>query len=121
MAIKSFEDLEVYQLSYQLAMEIFQMSRKFPSEEKFSLTSQVIKSSRSVCANIAEGWGKRVYEKKLKNHLIDANGSLDETKSWLAFAKDCGYIDKEEYQDKLDKAKHVGSKLYNLHDNWRTF
>jgi len=121
MAIKSYEDLEVYQLSFELAMEIYQLSKRFPKEEKYSLTDQIIRSSRSVCANIAEGWGKRVYEKKFKSHLIDANGSIDETKSWLAFAKECGYISDKECMDNMEKARHVGRKLFNLRDNWKTF
>jgi four helix bundle protein len=107
----------VYQLSFELAMVIFRLCQNFPAEEKYSLTNQIVRSSRSVSANIAECWGKRVYEKKFKNHLIDANGSLDETKPWFAFAKECGYINEEEYLDCLEKARHIGAKLFNLHDN----
>jgi four helix bundle protein len=76
--IKSFQDLEVYKLSYQVAMDIFHLSRKFPKEEMYFLTSQIIRSSRSISANIVEGWSKRHYENKFKVHLIDALGSTGE-------------------------------------------
>ncbi len=79
--IQSFFDLEVYKLSHQLAMNVFVMTKGFPTEEKYSLTSQIVRSSRSVAANIAEGWGKRIYEAEFKRHLVYAMGSLEETKS----------------------------------------
>jgi four helix bundle protein len=68
--IKSYTDLEIYTLSYNLAMDIFKTSRKFPAEEKYSLTSQIVRSSRSICANIAEGFGRRAYLAEFKKHLI---------------------------------------------------
>lgn len=73
--IKSYNDLDVYNLSYEVAMEIFEMTRNFPKEEQYSLTSQMIRSSRSVSANISEGWAKRNYENYFKQHLIHALGS----------------------------------------------
>lgn len=68
--IKSFKDLEVYTLSYNLAMDIFRTSRNFPADEKYSLTSQIVRSSRSICANIAEGYGRKTYLAEFKKHLI---------------------------------------------------
>src|SRR5436305_13994923 len=91
--IKTISELEVYRLSYQLAMKIFHLSRSFPIEEKYSLIDQIVRSSRSVVANIAEGWGRRVYEHDFKKFLIYASGSIEETKAWILFSKDCGYID----------------------------
>ena len=88
MPIKTFTDLDVYNLSHELAMEVFYLTQKFPPEEKYSLTDQVRRSSRSVAVNIAEGWGKRIYPANFKRHLVDSNGSLEETKSWLLFSKD---------------------------------
>jgi four helix bundle protein len=85
--IKAVADLEVFKLSYKLAMDIFNVSRRFPKEERYSLTDQVVRSSRSISANIAEGWGKRFYENEFKRHLIYSMGSLEETKVWLYFAK----------------------------------
>ena len=87
--IKTVSDLEVFQLSYNFAMDIFRITRTFPKEERYSLTDQLIRSSRSISANIAEGWGKRIYENDFKRHLTYAIGSLEETKVWLLFAKDC--------------------------------
>ena len=80
--IKSVSDLDVFRLSYQLAMEIFQTAKTFPKEEKYSLTDQIVRSSRSVSANIAEDWGRRTYENEFKKYLVYALGSLEETKVW---------------------------------------
>ena len=80
MPIKSFQDLEVYQLSHAFAMKIFFLTAHFPTEEKYSLTDQIRRSSRSVAANIAEGWGKRIYINNFKKQLVDANDSLEESK-----------------------------------------
>lgn len=118
MPIKTFTDLEVYNLSYELAMEIFHVTKHFPAEEKYSLTDQIRRSSRSVAVNIAEGWGKRRYAANFKRHLVDSNGSLEETKSWLQFSKDCSYITIEQYQLLLTKTEAVGSRIWKLHDNW---
>lgn len=77
--IKTFTDLQVYRSAHQLAMEVFELSKLFPKEEKYSLTDQIRRASRSVAVNIAEGWGKRAYENLFKRHLIDAIGSLEES------------------------------------------
>ena len=119
--IKSVSDLEVYKLSYQLAMEIFNVSRNFPKEERYSLTDQVVRSSRSISANIAEGWGKRVYENEFKKHLIYAMGSLEETKVWLYFAKDCMYLSSEVFDAFNEKCNELGARIYKLYENWKTF
>ena len=118
--IKIVLDLEVFKLSYQLAMEIFNVSRHFPKEERYSLTDQVVRSSRSISANIAEGWGKRIYESEFKKHLIYAMGSLEETKMWLYFAKDCLYLPEEKFIDLNAKYDELGARVYKLYENWRT-
>jgi four helix bundle protein len=118
--IKTVSDLNVFRMSYQIAMEIFQFSRVFPKEEKYSLTAQVVRSSRSIAANIAEGWGKRIYENEFKKHLIYAMGSLEETKVWMIFAKDCGYITEERVNEITEKFNNVGGKIYKLYENWKT-
>lgn len=118
--IKTVFDLEVFRISYQLAMEIFNLSRYFPKEERYSLTDQVVRSSRSISANIAEGWGKRVYESEFKKHLIYGMGSLEETKVWLYFAKDCLYLPGEKFVDLNAKCDELGSRVYKLYENWRT-
>jgi four helix bundle protein len=87
-----FRDLKVYQLAYRLAMEIFHESKSFPPEEKYSLTDQIRRSSRSVAANIAEGYRKKRYVKMFVSKMADADGEATETQVWLDFALDCGYM-----------------------------
>jgi four helix bundle protein len=102
-------------------MDIFNIAKKFPSEEKFSLVSQVIRSSRSVCANITEGWAKRKYEDVFKRFLIDAYGSTLETKTWLDFSLDCCYVSREQHEKLIKKLEVIGGKLHQLHGNWVTY
>ena len=118
--IKSYKDLDVYNLSYQLAMDIFFLTKKFPKEEIYSLTSQIVRSSRSISGNIVEGWAKRIYPKKFKTQLVDALGSSAETQNWISFAKDCGYISDNQYQDYSDKLEQIGKRLTKLHQNWKS-
>jgi four helix bundle protein len=118
--IKTVFDLEIYRISYQLAIDIFNISRNFPKEERYSLTDQIVRSSRSIAANIAEGWGKRIYENEFKRHLIYAIGSLEETKSWVHFAKDCMYLSKETFDSLNAKYDEAGAKIYKLFENWKT-
>lgn len=121
MPIKTFLDLDIYKLSRQLAKEVFLLTLKFPPEEKYSLTDQIRRSSRSVKANIAEGWGKRIYINSFKRHLVDSNGSSEETKSWCISALDCNYISDETFNDLINKAEIIGGKLWKLHDTWQDF
>ena len=116
--IKSFSDLDVYRLSHEFAMNIFRISFNFPPEEKYSLTDQIRRSSRSISVNIAEGWGKRTYIRLFKRHLIDALGSLEETMEWILYSFDCDYIDIELKKRLFDKGREIGAKLYKLNDNW---
>jgi len=118
--IKTVMDLDVFKLSYQLAIEIFNATRIFPKVERYSLTDQIVRSSRSIAANIAEGWGKRVYENEFKGHLIYSMGSLEETKAWLLFAKDSMYISIESFEMMHKKFDELGAKIYKLFGNWKT-
>ena len=99
--IKTVKDLKVYNASYRLAMEIFELTKKFPKEETYSLMDQIRRSSRSVAINIREGYAKRRYEQVFIRHLNDSLGSSEETRGWLDFAVDCKYISKNEHK-KLD-------------------
>ena len=119
--IKAVSDLEVFNLSYNFAMDIFKITKNFPKTETYSLTDQIIRSSRSISANIAEGWGKRIYENEFKKHLVYAMGSLEETKVWLLFAKDSGYIQVNIYELFCLRYDEIGAKLYKLYENWKTF
>ena len=99
--IRHFRDLEVYRRAFDAAMEIFQMTKGFPVEERYSLVDQIRRSSRSVCANLAEGWRKRRYPAVFKNKITDAMQEASETQCWLEFCLACHYI-KQDVFDKLD-------------------
>jgi four helix bundle protein len=90
--IESYRDLIVYQKAYKLAMEIFEVSKDFPKEEKYSLTDQIRRSSRSITSCLAEAWAKRRYEKAFVNKITDSLGEEFETEVWLDFSKDCKYL-----------------------------
>ena len=96
--IKSVRDLEVYKLAFAAAMEIFQISKTFPAEERYSLTDQIRKASRSVCTNLSEGWRKRRYKAVFVNKLSDAMQEASETQTWLDFCLACGYIGKDTFE-----------------------
>ena len=100
--IVNHTDLIVYQRAFDAAMQIFELSKAFPGEERFSLTDQMRRSSRSVCANIAEGWRKRRYEAMFINKLSDAEAEAAETQVWLDFAIKCSYIDEATHQQLYD-------------------
>ncbi|MEM9831332.1 MAG: four helix bundle protein [Bacteroidota bacterium] len=117
--IKSFKDLKVYQKAYAFAMEVFLITRKFPKEEIYSLSSQIIRSSRSVAANISEGWARRSYENVFKQFLITALGSASETQTWLDFAKDCQYISSEEHRRLSKEIDEIGKMITQLHKKWK--
>jgi four helix bundle protein len=93
--VRTHQDLEVYQMAFKVAMQIFDESKSFPIEERYSLTDQVRRSSRSVCANLAEGWRKRRYEASFLSKLSDAEAEAAESQVWLEFASQCGYLKEE--------------------------
>src|SRR3989339_1917287 len=101
--IHSVRDLEVYKLAFESAMEIFEISKRFPKEEIYSLTDQIRRSSRSVCANLAEGWRKRRYKAVFVNKLTDAEQEAAETQTWLEFAFHCKYICRKWLKAKFGK------------------
>src|SRR5262245_12029392 len=98
-------DLEVYKRSFDSAMQIFELSKRFPKEEVYSLTDQIRRSSRSVCANLAEAWRKRRYEGAFKSKLNEVEAEAAETQTWLEFAVACGYLD-----------SRTGSRLQTTYD-----
>jgi four helix bundle protein len=99
--IRHFRDLEVYRRAFDAAMAIFQMTKTFPAEEKYSLVDQIRRSSRSVCANLSEGWRKRKYEAVFKNKITDSMQEASETQCWLEFCLAAKYIKNETF-NKLD-------------------
>lgn len=115
------KSLKVFQLSYRLAMEIFELSKRFPSEEKYSLTDQIRRSSRSVAANISEAYRKRQYPNAFVAKLSDSDAECAETQTWLDFARDCGYISAE-ICDRLNKDyEEVGRMIGGMISNPEKF
>lgn len=118
--ISKVTDIETYNMAHRFAMNIFLLSKEFPKEEKYSLTDQIVRSSRSISANIAEGWGKRIYENEFKRHLVYSLGSLEETKTWLKFAAECQYISDEKYDELAKELDNIGGKIFRLYQNWKS-
>jgi len=119
--IKNVNDLKVYQMAYKSAVEIFEITKKFPKEESYSLTDQIRKFSRSVAINIREGFAKRKYEQVFIRHLNDALGSSEETKGWLDFSSDFRYISKERHKQLYGQYDEVNAMLYSLMNKWQNF
>jgi four helix bundle protein len=112
--IKHFRDLEVYRRSFDAAMKIFQVTKGFPAEEKYSLVDQVRRASRSVCANLAEGWRKRKYIAVFKNKLTDAMQESSETQCWLEFCLACQYIDQDFFDELDDEYEQIIAMLNSM-------
>jgi len=119
--IKSFKDLIVYQKAYFLSMEIFEISKTFPKEERYSLTDQIRRSSRSVSSNIAEAWAKRRYVKSFVFKLTDSLGEEHETEVWLDYSRDSMYITSSKHEELLngyDEVRKMLISIINNPDKW---
>ena len=121
MQIKSAKDLIVYKKAYKLAMQIFEVSKEFPAEERFALTGQIRRSSRSVCLNLREAWAKRRYEAHFISKLTDCDGENSETDSSFDFAKDCKYITREQHAELAALCEEIGKMLGSMIQNPRQF
>jgi len=121
MQIRSAKDLTVYQKAYELAMEVFSASKDFPTGEKYSLTDQIRRSSRSVCANLREAWSKRRYEAHFVSKLTDADGENAETETWIDFAYDCEYLSKQDHALFSTKCHEVGAMIGSMINNPSSF
>ena len=121
MRINSAKELAVYQKAYALAMKVFDLSKHFPAEERFALTGQIRRSSRSVCLNLREAWSKRRYEAHFISKLTDCDGENSETDSSLDFAKDCKYITVEQHIDLTSLSAEVGKMLGSMIRNPTSF
>jgi four helix bundle protein len=119
--LKHFRDLQVYQLAFDCAMRIFKITKNFPAEEKFSLTGQIRRSSRSTCSNIAEVWRKRKYEAYFKNKLTDAMSEASETQTWLDFSLACNYIDENLFSELDNAYEMIIAKLNAMERKSQTF
>jgi four helix bundle protein len=112
--IRCFRDLRVFQIAFEAAMEIHQLSKKFPAEEKYSLTDQIRRASRSVCSNIGESWRKRRYEAAFVAKLNDSESEASETQIWLLFCERCGYLSSAIVERLLDVYDHIQAQLTNM-------
>ncbi len=117
MASENFRTLTVYKKAFALAMEIFVISKRFPSEERYSLTDQLRRSSRSVCSCIGEAYRKRQYEGYFVSKTSDADSENTETRVWLDFAKECSYITGTAWDNLESKAIEVGKLLNHMIEN----
>jgi four helix bundle protein len=114
MVPRGFRDLKVYQLAYKLAMDIFKETKTFPHDERYSMTSQIRRSSRSVAANLAEGYRKRQYPNMFVSKLADCDAEATETQVWLDFARDCGYLSKERHSELATGYDELGRMLSGM-------
>ena len=114
MRIQSAKELTVYRKAYELAMSVFHISKTFPPEERYALTSQIRRSSRSVCLNLREAWAKRRYEAHFISKLTDCDGENSETDSSLDFARDCAYITPAQHAELATLCQEVGRMLGSM-------
>jgi four helix bundle protein len=115
--VRNHEDWEVYQIAFEAAMEVFEWTKQFPREERYSLTDQMRRSSRSVCANLAEAWRKRLYKAAFIAKLSDSAAEAAETQTWLAFSKRCHYLDQATEQRMQQTYDQVLGRLVSLINN----
>lgn len=112
-----FRELKAYQKAFELAMEIFEMTKTFPVEERYSLIDQIRRSSRSVCSNIGEAYRKRTYVKHFISKLSDSDAENTETQIWFDFSLSCQYLSKNQYEELLYKSEEVGKLLNYMMNN----
>jgi four helix bundle protein len=114
MIINSAKDLKVYKAAYELAMEIFEISKQWPVEERYSLIDQIRRASRSVCSNLREAWAKRKYEAYFISKITDSDAENSETDTWLDFAKDCGYLNDYDHERLVNRCSDIGRMLGSM-------
>lgn len=115
--VKHFKELRVYQQAFAAASHIYELSKRWPVEERYSLTDQIRRSSRSVCANIAEAWRKRRYPAHFVSKLSDSDAEAAETQVWLDFALDCGYINQQDHDTLYDTYENIAGGLVKMMAN----
>lgn len=111
MKVNDFRELEVYKKIFDLQQEIFDLTKRFPREERYSLTDQIRRSSRSIGANLAEAWKKRRYPAHFVSKLTDSDGEQAETIHWLNTSLACGYLTEDIHQDLMNRCEHIGRML----------
>jgi len=121
--VRHFRELRVYRSAFDAAMQIYELSKKWPAEERYSLTDQIRRSSRSVCGNIAEAWRKRRYVAHFRSKLTDADSEAAETQSWLDFALHCGHLTQEDHKTLNGTYEEISGGLVSMMaeaDRWCT-
>ena len=119
-AISSFENLEVFKRAYKVSLEIHKKSLEFPKIEQFGLADQIRRASKSICANLAEGYGKQNHSKvEFKRYITIAIGSSDEMRVWIRYCLDLNYITDKEWQSWRDEYKQISKMLQGLHRSWK--
>jgi four helix bundle protein len=121
MALRHFRELEVYRKAFRLAMRVFEITKGFPDDEKYSLVDQIRRSSRSVCSNLAEAWRKRNYIAVFRNKLTDAMQEASETQSWLEFSLACDYINDNLFKELDAEYEEVLLMLNSMEKNAKKF
>ncbi|WP_425618323.1 four helix bundle protein [Anatilimnocola sp. NA78] len=121
MPVASAKQLNVYREAFALSMKIFELTKRFPTEERYALVSQIRRSSRSVCLNLREAWAKRRYGAHFVSKLTDCDGENSETDSSLDFALSCGYISPDQHADLTTKCASIGRMLGAMIQNPRPF
>jgi four helix bundle protein len=119
--VGSVRELNIYKMAFETAMRIFNLSKLFPTGERFALTDQIKRSSRSVCSNLAEAWRKRQYMAVFKNKLSDCCQEAAETQTWLEFALNCGYINQDIFNDLDNKYEQIFAMLIGMERKVQTF
>lgn len=119
--IRHFRDLEVYQRAFSAAMKVYEITKDFPKEERYSLVDQIRRSSRSICSNIAEAWRKRKYEAVFKNKITDSMQEASETQCWLEFCLACKYIEKGLFSELDNEYEEILSMLNVMEKNAEKF
>ncbi|MDZ7660621.1 four helix bundle protein [Fodinibius sp.] len=118
---EGFKDLKVYKMAYQCANDVFEVTKCFPKDERYSLTDQIRRSSRSVCANIAEAYRKRIYPNHFRSKISDADAECSETLVWLDFSRDCSYISKKQHKILIKRYQQIGKMLGIMIQNPKKF
>lgn len=121
MAVRRVQDLRIYGIAFEVAMRIFEASKSWPKAETFALTDQARRSSRAVCANLAEAWAKRRYPRHFIAKLSDAHAEAAETEVWVSFAERCGYLLPDDATSLQSECRHVAGALVtmmNQPDQW---
>ena len=119
MSVYNYQDLEVYREAFRLALEVHEFTRGFPGEERYALVDQIRRSSKSICALIAEGFSQKKRLAEFKRYLRMAHGSVQETKVWLEFSGALGYMEEDLFTEMWELYDSLGKRLYRMIQTWR--